>query len=510
MLRYDAAGQLLAIEERPAIGAAFAVRSYHYDSAGRIDKRLTWPQGSAWDEPAWTAVYDDDNRLTKLAGVTLNYDADGNLKSSRLPDGPWGASGAIGTFTWNARNQLTRVVRSDNPSQHVDYTYDAEGNLISQTDSAAGTTRWIIDPHGGPRSRVLAKVAPNGDVTRYVYGVGLLYEVHQDGTVRYYLYDNLGSTIALTNAAGAVVGRADYTPYGALQGPSGALATANATPFLFVGRHGVITDAATGLHHMRARWYSCHIRRFMSADPAGFGGGENFYAYANGNPVSAIDPSGFGAQNGTFTDGLTSLLLTRNNGIGFPGAVNGGHTLTSKTAAIDYDGSPNCYAPPGSGLIGLDYIGNAMHTGTHDISENVIPFARGRPIINSQGYYVSMTSYHNGPRSVQENNINGSIYAYITLGNGQKPSNTNLDDYVLIANKKNGRSVWAIYAESRGDNNEGFEMSPAAAREIGITFTNYVSDHDWGVRNRHHGVTSKQNLSITIFPGSGYGIFPGR
>lgn len=35
--------------------------------------------------------------------------------------------------------------------------------------------------------------------------------------------------------------------------------------------------------------------RFINADPSGFSGGLNFYAYADGNPVSLIDPFGLGA-----------------------------------------------------------------------------------------------------------------------------------------------------------------------------------------------------------------------
>jgi len=33
-------------------------------------------------------------------------------------------------------------------------------------------------------------------------------------------------------------------------------------------------------------------RKFLNPDPLGFGGGLNFYAYANGNPVSYLDPFG--------------------------------------------------------------------------------------------------------------------------------------------------------------------------------------------------------------------------
>ena len=57
---------------------------------------------------------------------------------------------------------------------------------------------------------------------------------------------------------------------------------------------GVMTDP-NGLLHMRARYYNPYLCRFISADPSGFGGGLNWYAYAGGNPVSYIDPFGLGA-----------------------------------------------------------------------------------------------------------------------------------------------------------------------------------------------------------------------
>jgi len=45
---------------------------------------------------------------------------------------------------------------------------------------------------------------------------------------------------------------------------------------------------------MRARYYNPFLCRFINADPSGFGGGLNYYAYANGNPVSLSDPTGLG------------------------------------------------------------------------------------------------------------------------------------------------------------------------------------------------------------------------
>ncbi len=67
------------------------------------------------------------------------------------------------------------------------------------------------------------------------------------------------------------------------------------------GRDGVVTDT-NGLCYMRARYYSPDMRRFINADIiAGKISNAvtlNRYAYANGNPVSNVDPFGLSAERG--------------------------------------------------------------------------------------------------------------------------------------------------------------------------------------------------------------------
>jgi hypothetical protein len=60
---------------------------------------------------------------------------------------------------------------------------------------------------------------------------------------------------------------------------------------------------------MRARYYNPYLCRFLNADPAGFSGGLNFYAYADGNPVSLIDPFGLGAGDESFFSWLGNQAL---------------------------------------------------------------------------------------------------------------------------------------------------------------------------------------------------------
>jgi len=72
--------------------------------------------------------------------------------------------------------------------------------------------------------------------------------------------------------------------------------------FGYNGRDGVVTDA-NGLIYMRARYYSPEMRRFINADiiPGEISNAItlNRFAYANGNPVSNVDPFGLSTERGS-------------------------------------------------------------------------------------------------------------------------------------------------------------------------------------------------------------------
>ena len=107
------------------------------------------------------------------------------------------------------------------------------------------------------------------------------------GTVVTYIHtDGLGSPVARTDAAGAVVSRTRYEPYG--------LTAGGATPT--IGFTGHVNDAETGLVYMQQRYYDPVAGRFLSIDPvttdANTGGSFNRYAYAGNNPYTYIDPDG--------------------------------------------------------------------------------------------------------------------------------------------------------------------------------------------------------------------------
>lgn len=103
----------------------------------------------------------------------------------------------------------------------------------------------------------------------------------------YYHTDALGSPAAETNAAGVVVKRTRYEPYG---GPLDG--TYSDKP----GYTGHVADATTQLNYMQQRYYDPMLGRFLSVDPVDVdresGSFFNRFAYANNNPFRYTDPDG--------------------------------------------------------------------------------------------------------------------------------------------------------------------------------------------------------------------------
>ena len=127
--------------------------------------------------------------------------------------------------------------------------------------------------------------------TSYVYrGDALLAEINQ-GDLRFYHLDHLGSVRQLTNVEADVAASYDYLPYGKEVGSSTA-------PLQFTGHerdsHGPGDE--DNLDYMHARYYSPHLSRFVAVDPvlgdAAMPQSWNRYAYALNNPEKYIDPTG--------------------------------------------------------------------------------------------------------------------------------------------------------------------------------------------------------------------------
>ncbi len=279
-INYDDAGQTTSIVEKTGGGLPLAYFKLNWNDAARVQWEFAAPFPHTYTPPRRTMTYDDDNRIATFNGNNVTYDADGNLTS-----GP-GTNNTFISYTYDARNRLVGTLSTAS----VTYGYDPAGNRVGLTNGASVTT-FVVNPNAG-LSQVFMRIK-SGVTNYYVYGLGLLYEVTETAsstTTLTYHYDYRGSTIALTDGSGNVTDRAEYSAYGSLTYRSGT----SETPFWFNGRYGVQTDP-NGLLHMRARYYNPYLCRFINPDPSGFAGGLNWYAFADGNPISLIDPFGLGA-----------------------------------------------------------------------------------------------------------------------------------------------------------------------------------------------------------------------
>lgn len=347
VIELDAAGQVLSTRELAGT-RLFHYQKFKYDLAGQVKEKFTAPTGRPATLPAFAATYDNDNRFSTINGQSIGYDPDGNMTL-----GPITATSGSLSLAYNARNQLTGA-------GNMTYTYDAEGHRRTAVTSISAspatpttpaipahtlTTRYTIDP-AGTLSRCLIKHETSsltpGTTTKtyYVYGLGLLYEATKIGaaaeTTITHHYDQVGSTVVRTDDTGNDVGRAEYSPYGQLTWKTGNMNT----PFLYNGGYGVMSDS-NGLLNMRARYYSPYLMRFLNADPIGFSGGQNWFSYADGNPINRLDPMGlsFWSVTGNFLKGVVvGAVVTAAVIVAAPvvvaGLVTVGLTAAAATATV--------------------------------------------------------------------------------------------------------------------------------------------------------------------------------
>lgn len=260
---YDGINRLIQAT-RPA-ASGLPNESYSYDKVGN---RKDPANPSGWQ-------YDGNNRLSSNPSLTYTYDADGSLAAR--------SDGA--TFTHNAKNRLTQFSKGTTTAT---YLHDSFGRRIRKTVN--GTTTWFA--WDGPK--LLAEYDSTGTRTmRYAYLPGSYAPTQiEDANGTYYVHsDHLQAPRLLTDSSAQVVWRARYETYGTAQiqnDPDG-----NSVSIIYNQRFpGQYADQEAGLYYNYFRDYDATVGRYVQADPAGFSGGINAYAYVHGNPVRLLDPLG--------------------------------------------------------------------------------------------------------------------------------------------------------------------------------------------------------------------------
>ena len=101
--------------------------------------------------------------------------------------------------------------------------------------------------------------------------------------------DQLGSTVAVTDAAVTVEAVTAYDP----QGNPTSGAVASLTP---IGFAGALSDPASGFDYLVHRWYDPATAQFTSVDPA-VAITQDPYGYVGDSPLDGVDPLGLRGLN---------------------------------------------------------------------------------------------------------------------------------------------------------------------------------------------------------------------
>ncbi|MDP2607364.1 MAG: DUF6531 domain-containing protein [Deltaproteobacteria bacterium] len=222
--------------------------------------------------------YDQDNRLLTINGSAVSHDPNGNLTNKQGT-----------TYDYDFADRLVRVNGGINA-----YQYDGVGNRLVATRGGV-TTRYTLDI-AGPTSNVLVENDSAGNsIAYYVHGLGLISRITPSNDARYYHYDPIGSTVALTNSSESVTDTYSYDPFGKVMNSQ----ESTNNPFQYVGTFGLM-DEGSNVLYVRARYYDAAQGRFLTKDPLTGTGNDgqslNRYAYALNRPVILSDISGLSAK----------------------------------------------------------------------------------------------------------------------------------------------------------------------------------------------------------------------
>ena len=289
--------------------AVLASKSYRYDAVGNMVNKS--------DVGAADYVYGAGNTVgagnagphavTSAGGQSYAYDDSGNM-----------ISGAGRTLTWTSFQKPRTMAKGATTST---FEYGPDRKRMRQVKVKGAVTETVMYVGG-----LYERVSKTGSATEHVHyvfagGVRIVVETASEASgssvkLRYLHQDHLNSVDVVTNESGAVVERLSFGSFGERRVAQGttvwrdsALALSSAETRRGFTDHEQLDDF--GLVHMNGRVYDPHLGRFLSADPfvqfALSSQGYNRYTYANNNPPSFTDPSGYFSLGKYIVDAISSI-----------------------------------------------------------------------------------------------------------------------------------------------------------------------------------------------------------
>jgi RHS repeat-associated protein len=318
-LSYDKANELTNITHTDAsTNTLLASYTYAYNASGD----LTSYQDNNGN--SLTYAYDTNGELTSASGtlagsnysVNYSYDLNGNRTmtgyqtgsgNELLSDGTYSytydkngntltqtniATGSVTYYTWDFENRLTEVKVENSQGQVLNdetFTYDMFGNRIGVSLNGVQQLYTVYDGSNpymdfNGSGQLTQRYLTNPNALSQYYG-----QVSASGTTQWFLTDNLNSIRQVISTSGSSLDAITYDPYGNI------ISQTNASNAPRMGFAGGVVDSLTGNVQFDARPYSPVDGQFKEQDPLKFAAGDsNLDRYVGNDPTNAIDPTGEG------------------------------------------------------------------------------------------------------------------------------------------------------------------------------------------------------------------------
>ena len=258
--------------------------NYSYDGAGNLQNKYEQVLDPTYGYPTGTQngntyEYTDTSwkdKLTKVNGSNISYDANGNPLSYR--DGM--------SFEWENGRILKNINTSD---KAVQMSYDSNG-MRTQKSVDGVKTNYYYDSN----KNLIALVKGNDTLLFYYDSDGSATSFSYNGTMYFYVKNLQGDVIRIIDLAGTEVASYVYDAWGNIKDTKGEPTIREINPIRY---RGYVYDTETSLYYLQSRYYDPFTGRFLNADVycdtnTGTSLSTNMFAYCENNPIISADYNG--------------------------------------------------------------------------------------------------------------------------------------------------------------------------------------------------------------------------
>ena len=129
-----------------------------------------------------------------------------------------------------------------------------------------------------------------------------------NGTQYFYMTNQMGDVISITDANGTIIGNYEYDAWGKVLTANSSIAQQNPLRY-----RGYYYDNETGYYYLQSRYYDSNICRFINADSAIYLNkdsliGINLFSYCKNDPINMMDINGKEAVLTIYT--IAKIIVT--------------------------------------------------------------------------------------------------------------------------------------------------------------------------------------------------------